>query len=172
MKKVHWITFAGVKFKKENMLKFVQVKKIAVAFLLVILVKENCYSQVINKEIYKKYRQADSTAVNSAGILVFYKDNTFINYGILKDLKNYEAYVWYTYGTWTLKNTEMVCKTYFETFNQKKIIDEIKANYKTRPDYRLIDSYYEFTYDRYMDYPFVIMKGKAFDNAKKIEYVE
>lgn len=165
-------TFVGIKFKKESMLKFVPFKKIAAAFLLVILMKGNCYGQVIDKEVYKKYRQYDSTAVNNAGILVFYTDNTFINYGILKDLQNQEAYVWYTYGKWTMKNGEIICKTYFEAFNQKKMIDEIKASYRTRLDYRLIDSYYEFEYERYLDYSFIIMKDKAFDASKKIEYTE
>jgi len=154
------------------MLRFIPFKKIAIAFLLVILIKGNFYGQGIDKEVYKKYRQSDSTAINNAGILVFYTDNTFMNYGILKDLQNQEVYVWYTFGKWTLKNSEIICKTYFEAFNQKRVIDEIKASYRSRLDYRLIDTYYEFVNERYMDYSFMMIKDKVFDSAKKIEYTE
>ncbi len=125
-----------------------------------------------NKEIYKKYAQEDTTGINRSAILVLYTDKTYLNFGIMNDRENMEMYVWYAYGDWTQKDSEILCKTHYTTVSQDKTIANIKFQYRFRPDYRLIDTYFEFAAERYTDYAMLLIKNKVVDLTKKIEYIE
>ena len=152
--------------------RFLIISKILAALLILCFSSQSSKAQNTAKSVFKKYVQADSNAIQYGATLTIFADKTFTNYGIVKDSQNNEEYVWYTFGKWNLKNGEILCRTYFESFNHKRMIDEILFNYKQRADFKLIEEKYEFKNENYMNYSFIMIKNKVIDLNKKIEYVE
>jgi hypothetical protein len=135
----------------------------------VVFVSAIGFSQDFGKEVYKKFGQTDSASLNSGAVLVLYKDNTFLNYGIFKDLVHQEVYVWYTYGNWKQESGGIVCQSVLGKHDQN-VVEAIKTAYRKRLDYRLIDTYYEFVNEKYSYYSFVLKEENVIDTNKNIEY--
>jgi hypothetical protein len=129
-----------------------------------------CIANDIGKTIHKKYVQCDSTKINNGAVLIFFTDSTFVNYGILKDLKNQEAHIWYTAGKWKTKEQTMLCTAVPGLFDRAVITNEIKMSYKTRIDHRLVQNYYEFVEESYTPLPFTVNGLNATDPMKQIQY--
>jgi hypothetical protein len=153
------------------MLELKTSSKIIITLLCMICANAFCISKDFGKTIYKKYIQSDSTEINNGAILILYTDSTFINYGILRDSKNQEAYIWYTVGKWKAKDQVIMCNSVPSLFHQHEVITEIKASYKTRIDHRLVQNYYEFVNEIYSYFPFTLNDNKAIDKIKHIEYI-
>jgi hypothetical protein len=153
-------------------MKSIFLNKKVVAFLMLLFTSGAMFSQDYDKEVHRKFIQLDSNGVNNDALLILYADNTYVNFGIMNDPIDKEMYIWYAYGQWTQKGTEVSCKTYYNAYNQQKTIDGIKFYYRFRPNYRLIDSYFEFVCERYVNNTFLVILDKAIDLSKKIEYTE
>jgi hypothetical protein len=129
-----------------------------------------CIGQNFEVGVRNKYVQSTPSLVNNGATLLFYADSTYLNFGILKDTESLEMYVWYSYGKCQVNNDIVTC-TSAKTFDQKKVIAEIKFCYHLRSDYRLIDNYYEFANENYNNRAFPVKENAVTDAAKNIEYV-
>lgn len=130
---------------------------------------QECYSQEKNDNIYRKYIQIDSSNYK-VSVLILYKDNTFINYGTFDDDYYNISNVWFASGKWSLKSSEISCQSISNNFSNIKLIEDIKNSYKYRFDYYLYDKKYKYIYENYSNYNFYLIKNKAIDFNKKIEY--
>lgn len=126
-----------------------------------------------SKYVFKKYIQADSSAIHSAATLILYADSSFINFGILNDKENFDNYIWYTVGTWEInKEEQIICNSHFEKNSREQCIAFIKENYKKHRDHRMIENYYEFVEERFENLAFPALKNKVLDMSKKFVYAE
>ncbi len=141
-----------------------------VSVLLLLAIYNSC-AQIPQKDILKKYVQIDSS-IHRSSVLILYTDKTFINYGTLNNISNTEYYVWFDYGNWIMANSELICTSKKKLLDQPKVVNEIKMYHTWRNDYRLYDSYYEYVKGTYKCYSFILIKDKAIDLNKKIEYHE
>ncbi len=127
------------------------------------------FAQIRNKEIYRKYLQSDSSA-NMKSVLILYTDKTYFNFGTFNDPEITENYVWFDYGKWTLSNCELICNTNSRVFDQSKVINEIKFYYKGTENNRLYNDGYKYIRLPLKNYSFIMIKNKAIDLNRKIEY--
>jgi hypothetical protein len=138
--------------------------------MLLSVTSVKCWSQNFEGMVRDKYVQSTPSLVNNGATLIFYADSSYLNFGILKDTESLEMYIWYSYGTWKVNDNTIAC-TVAKTFDAKKIVNEIKFHYRLRPDYRLVDNYYEFASENYNNHIFVIKEHTATDTVKNIEYL-
>jgi hypothetical protein len=143
--------------------------KFIAIFTLSIFICNKTVAQIPHTEIYKKYYQTDST-IHKAAVLILYANKTFINYGTLNDQYNTAHYVWFDYGNWSMKNSEILCNSNEKAYDRTKIINEIKFEYKERSDFELYNGYYDYVKQPYKNYSLIVIKNKAIDLNKKIEY--
>ncbi|MES2760869.1 MAG: hypothetical protein V4677_01630 [Bacteroidota bacterium] len=123
----------------------------------------------MGKDIYIKYQQTDTSTYRES-VLILYTDKTYVNFGILNVLESPENYVSFDYGNWISANSEVVCNSNPKVFSQEKVVNEIKMYYKGTLMYSPFDDYYKYAKEPHKNYSFILIKNKAIDLTKKIEY--
>lgn len=148
------------------------VKKTFTTLTFAFLLCFASYSQYNKMDIVKKYHVKDTTLINKDAYLVLYKNNVFVNYGMYNNKKELDWYIWYANGTYQLVNGNVVCQSDPNNSNKDVLIREIKNSYKRRADYILIESDYEFVYEKCNDKTFEMDGDKASDKIKELTYFE
>ena len=145
-------------------------KKYLVTGILCLFCLAGVNAQSANKEVYKKYILKDSSGVNKSAIIIFYTDNTFLNFGIFDDKKALEIFVWYKEGRWSMNNNTISCSAPEKGKDTEQLKKQIKQYYKTRRDRVLIETYYEFVHEDFRDGQLSVTNEQASDSEKKIDY--
>lgn len=149
-------------------------KMIQLIFITICLfsTKNIVQAQSAKPELIGKYINIDTLSENKDDVLILFKDNTFLNYGIFNNKEEKENYIWYTSGKWIATETKLLFKSIDPVPNSDQLIKSIKNSYRKRLDHLLIENYYEFVKLNYVDHPFTKKEGKLIDESKKISYIE
>lgn len=129
-------------------------------------------AQKIHDNVYKKYILKDTTLINKDCVLLLYNDQTFLNFGLVNNKAENDAYVWYAAGKWNKSDSTIVFNPSYDKIEIETLKKEIKQYYKKRSDYRLIESYYEFVKEFYKERRFRLNNIELEDPKKLIKYIE
>jgi hypothetical protein len=147
---------------------------VKVALLLIIL-GMNCEKIKANSfrsKIYKKYEIKDSNSVFKNGILILYKDNTFVNFGLSGNEKEKKGYLWYSTGTWKSNDTAIIMELDNNIFDLEDLEAGIKDYYKTKFDNWLTIAYFDYVREYYRTKWFVRKDSELLDKGKNVVYDE
>lgn len=140
--------------------------------LLMLSVNLIGFAQHTMAQVQKRFVVKDTTKEHKDAILILYADKTYLNFGIYNNTTENDAYIWYNCGNFENTDSTLVLKSKYEVFDQKLLLKDIKAYYKRRKDYVLIDSYYEFVKELHKVKILKPSNEEMIDDKKAIIYKE
>ncbi|MGZ3902115.1 MAG: hypothetical protein ACXVC6_00360 [Bacteroidia bacterium] len=137
-----------------------------------ILLSINLMAQVDapSLKVSKKYVMEKPAGPQRDLVLLLYNDSTFLSFGIYDNRAAFDTYVWFGSGTFETQNGTLILNSTNQEQRREKIIKEIKELYRTHRDYKLINTYYEFTGEIYMDSKFEIKEESIYDIKRNFVY--
>lgn len=141
---------------------------IIIALLLLVI----AFKSPAQGRVFKRFVIKDTTGINKDAVLILYDNQSFINFGIINNKAENDAYVWYAAGKWNMTDSSLSLNPQYDLFDTEFLKKDIKAYYKKRSDYRLIESYYEFVKEFYKERRLQLLNVDLTDRKKLINYTE